>query len=104
MNYAKFLIVLCSFLTSQLMQGQELFPISSYSPEVYNSETQNWDICQSGKNVIYFANNKGLLEFDGSTWKLYPSSNHTIMRSVFAYGNRIYSGCYMEFGYWERDS
>lgn len=104
MNYAKILIIFCFFLFSQAIKGQELFPISSFAPEVYHGETQNWNICQSDKGVIYIANNKGLLEFNGSVWKLYPSPNRTIMRSVYAKGNRIYSGCYMNFGYWEKDS
>jgi len=104
MNYTKFLIVFCTFFTSLYIHGQELCPISSYTPDAYHAETQNWDICQSDKSIIYIANNKGLLEFNGANWKLYPSSNHTIMRSVYAKGDRVYSGCYMEFGYWERDS
>jgi hypothetical protein len=49
-----------------------------------------------------FANNDGLLEFNGSSWKLYPSPNETIIRSVKAVGERIYTDSYMEFGYWER--
>jgi DNA-binding CsgD family transcriptional regulator len=104
MNYTKYFILLCSLLVVQFMQSQELFPISSYTPDTYHGETQNWDICQSPQHIIYIANNKGLLEFNGASWKLYPSPNRTIMRSVYALGNRVYSGCYMEFGYWERDA
>lgn len=103
MNYTKILFILSFWLTFCPIQGQESFPISGYTPDTYHGETQNWDICQSDKNIIYIANNKGLIEFNGATWKEYPSPNHTIMRSVCAKGNRIYSGCYMEFGYWERD-
>lgn len=103
MKYAKFIMVLCVFLVSQFLRAQESYPISGYTPDVYHGESQNWDICQSDKNIIYIANNKGLLEFNGASWKLYPSPNHTIMRSLCAKDNRIYAGCYMEFGYWEKD-
>lgn len=53
---------------------------------------------------MYFANNEGLLEYNGMTWTLYPSPNETIIRSVKVIGKKIYTGCYMEFGYWERNA
>ena len=61
-------------------------------------------ISQDNKHFVYFANNEGLLEFNGSTWNLYKSPNETIIRSVKVIGNRIYTGCYMEFGFWTRKS
>jgi hypothetical protein len=35
-------------------------------------------------------------------WRLYPSPNETIVRSVKVIGDKVYSGSYMEFGYWHR--
>ena len=83
--------------------GQELPPVKNFAPADYLAENQNWTISQSGEKLVYVANNKGLLVFNGSEWTLYPSPNETIMRSVRAVDNRIYTGCYMEFGYWEED-
>ena len=103
MNYFKFITFFVGLLILQNTQSQELFPVRNFAPDVYRSETQNWGITQSEQGVIYVANNKGLLEFNGANWKLYPSPNHTIIRSVCANGNRIYTGCYMEFGYWDKD-
>jgi len=60
-------------------------------------------ISQSEDGYMYIANNKGLLEYNGAQWKLYKSPNETIMRSVKVIGNRVYTGCYMNFGYWERN-
>jgi AraC family chitin signaling transcriptional activator len=37
-------------------------------------------------------------------WELYPSPNETILRSVKVIGNKVYTGGYMEFGYWTRQS
>ncbi|MGQ3088891.1 two-component regulator propeller domain-containing protein, partial [Flavobacterium sp.] len=82
--------------------AQELPPILKYTPEIYNAGNQNWMISQDSGNFMYFANNEGLLEYNGSSWTLYPSPNETILRSVKVINNRIYTGCYMEFGYWER--
>jgi DNA-binding CsgD family transcriptional regulator len=83
--------------------SQELPPIENYSPEEYIAGSQNWDISQSLEKYIYVGNNSGLLEFNGAVWKLYPSPNGTIIRSVNVVDNLIYTGCYMEFGYWEKD-
>jgi ligand-binding sensor domain-containing protein len=59
-------------------------------------------ISQDKNHYMYFANNAGLLEYNGSAWTLYPSPNETITRSVKVIGERIYTGCYMDFGYWKR--
>ena len=82
--------------------GQDLPPIVNYSSSTYGAGNQNWMISQDNNQFVYFANNDGLLEFNGSSWKLYPSPNETIIRSVKAIGDRIYTGSYMEFGYWLR--
>jgi len=83
--------------------AQEIPPISVFSTEDYGAENQNWSISQSSNKYIYVANNKGLLEFNGAKWELYPSPNETIMRSVRCYNDRIYTGFYMDFGFWEKN-
>ena len=83
--------------------SQELPPIQNFTPATYNSGKQNWSISQSDDELIYVANNEGLLEFNGARWKVYPSPNETLMRSVKSIGDKIYTGCYMEFGYWEKN-
>jgi DNA-binding CsgD family transcriptional regulator len=75
-----------------------------YNPVTYGAGNQNWMISQDKNDFIYFANNEGLLEYNGTTWSLYPSPNETIIRSVNVIDNKIYTGCYMEFGYWIRHS
>ncbi|RAR48911.1 regulatory LuxR family protein [Flavobacterium lacus] len=84
--------------------SQELPPIIKFSPSTYKAANQNWMIAQNKQNVMFFANNDGLLEFNGSEWTLYPSPNESIIRSVKVIDDKIYSGCYMEFGYWKRKS
>ena len=83
--------------------SQEFPPISFFSTDVYQAENQNWSISQSSNKNIYFANNAGLLEFNGARWKLYDSPNETIIRSVKVVGERIYTGSYMNFGFWEEN-
>ena len=90
------------FITT-LVYTQELPPIENYAPKDYGAGNQNWSISQSDDKYIYVGNNTGLLEFNGANWKLYPSPNGTIIRSVKVINDLIYTGCYMEFGYWKKD-
>jgi len=100
----KLLILLWfGFLGQLLAFAQELPPVQNFNPVDYNAQNQNWSITQDRDKTIYLANNKGLLEYNGAKWNLYTSPNETIMRSVSAVGERIYTGCYREFGFWERD-
>ncbi|NNK74286.1 MAG: hypothetical protein HKO94_13945 [Flavobacteriaceae bacterium] len=84
-------------------QAQEKPPIQVFSPKTYNAENQNWDITQDENNYMYFANNGGLLEYNGSEWTLYEVPDSPLVRTVLAYTDKIYTGSFMDFGYWERN-
>ncbi len=43
--------------------------ITYFNRRVYNGATQNWDITQSKSGFMYFANNNGVLEYDGG-WEI----------------------------------
>jgi AraC family chitin signaling transcriptional activator len=83
--------------------SQELPPIEVFKPKDYGAEDQNWGISQGKDKSIYFANNKGLLMYNGARWKLYKSKNSSIVRSVKVIGEKIYTGSYMDFGFWEKN-
>lgn len=89
-------------IASLAIFAQELPPIVKFSTGSYNAGNQNWMISQDNSRYMYFANNEGLLEYNGMAWTLYPSPNETIVRSVKVINKKVYTGCYMEFGYWER--
>ncbi len=91
------------FFISFSVNSQLLSPIQSFSPDQYNAANQNWDITQSDENDIFFANNDGLLKYNGSRWTTYSSPNGSIVRSIKAVKNRVYAGLYEDFGYWEKD-
>ena len=77
-------------------------PVKNFSKKAYHAGTQNWQIAQDGRGVVYAANNDGLLEFDGNHWRLYPLPNGTILRSfAIADNNRIYVGGQAVIGYFE---
>jgi ligand-binding sensor domain-containing protein/DNA-binding CsgD family transcriptional regulator len=78
--------------------------IKNYTKQEYHAASQNWSVAQDANGYMYFANNSGLLEFDGITWNLYPAPNGAIIRAVAVdEKNRIYTAGYRELGYWERN-
>ena len=94
------LVVLSTFVCS----AQEHPPVMAYNPDNYGAQNQNWSISQTTDQIMYFANNSGLLEYDGMNWNNYPVPDNSIVRSVKAVGNLIYTGSYMDFGVWERNT
>ena len=92
--------ILCTTLSSF---SQELPPINIFTTDDYKAESQNWAISQSDNGFIYVANNKGLLEYNGASWQLYETPNETIMRSVNAFEDKVFTGFYMDFGFWVKN-
>jgi len=76
--------------------------IVNYPRSLYNAGTQNWGITQDMHGFMYFANNDGILRFDGLNWDLIEVSHASPVRSVFADSqNHIYAGLYNDFGIWD---
>ncbi len=73
--------------------------INNFTRTTYKASTQNWDITQNTLGFVYFANNDGLLEFDGQHWKVYSVPNKSIVRSIRAIGDTIFVGAFEEFGF-----
>lgn len=104
MLFSKGLSFLLLLFISSMSIGQEFPSIENFYPTDYDGENQNWAISQSSEKLIYVANSRGLLEFNGAFWKHYLSPNESIMRSVKVVDDLIYTGCYMEFGYWQKNA
>jgi ligand-binding sensor domain-containing protein/DNA-binding CsgD family transcriptional regulator len=92
------LMGICAFPAAQTYIGQR--EIVNYEKRHYNAGSQNWEIRQDVQGRVYFANNEGVLVFDGIYWKLYPLPNRTIVWSIeIGSDKRIYVGGQDEFGY-----
>lgn len=76
--------------------------IKNYKRSEYKGGTQNWSIDQDKNGYIYFANNSGLIQFDGLNWHKYSLPNKSEIRSVkIDQSGRIYIGGNNEFGYFQ---
>lgn len=73
--------------------------IRNFSKSDYNASTQNWCVAQDAKGFMYFANNDGLLKYDGVQWHLYQMPNHSMVRSIhIGARGEIYIGAYNDLG------
>ncbi|MDR1370251.1 MAG: hypothetical protein LBJ72_09040, partial [Dysgonamonadaceae bacterium] len=100
----KIIIYCVFFLIPELLWA--IYPVvHNFSRKESNAGTQNWDVIQRRNNWMYFANNHGLLEYDGYHWTTYPIGNQTNIRSLYydEEEDRIYAGAFNEFGYYHRD-
>ncbi len=100
-NESSFYFVSSTFIFDA--SGQELPPIQNYTPSDYGADNQNWMISQGSNRFIYIANNRGLLQFDGSVWNSYVTPNNSVLRAVNVVGDKIYTGCYADFGFWQKN-
>ncbi|MBT1705992.1 ligand-binding sensor domain-containing protein [Chryseosolibacter indicus] len=85
-----------------LANGQEYGTpfIRNYTTEEFNGGIQSWNIVQDNQEIIYIANNFGLLQFDGTFWNIHPVRNGTKIRSVLVGSDqKIYVGSQADFGY-----
>jgi len=103
----KYLLILLFSLNLSLVYGQATigYPfLKNFKHSEYNSGRQSWMISQAPNELMYFANNEGLLEFDGLNWNLHSLPDWTIMRSVYAdVDGRIYVGFYNNFGFFQEN-
>ncbi|WP_299211006.1 LuxR C-terminal-related transcriptional regulator [uncultured Dokdonia sp.] len=77
-----------------------------FSPQIDNygfGDNQNWGVDASSDDLIFLANNKGLVRYNGQQWQLMELPKKTIIRSVLSDVDKIYTGSYEDFGYWEKD-
>lgn len=94
------LTVLAIALLCSLSVFAEWAPlVRTFTPDDYDAGTQNWALLQQKNGWIYAANNYGMLEYDGSRWKLYGIGNSTVVRAIAVdTAGTVYAGGTDEFG------
>jgi serine phosphatase RsbU (regulator of sigma subunit)/ligand-binding sensor domain-containing protein len=89
-----------SALFSQLNQNGYPF-IRNYSPKENGAQGMNYAVAMDSRGIIYFGNtDKGVIEYDGTTWKHIALSNNSACKSLAVDTNDIiYVGGVGDFGY-----
>lgn len=97
------LICLCGAAFAQGQHGTPL--LANFKPKDYNGGTQNWAVVQDQRGLLYVGNNVGVLEYDGASWRMIPTRNKAVVRSLApAADGRIYVGSKGEIGYLDTQS
>ena len=101
----KHILTFLILLLAGRLSAQEFLPIvTQYTKNDYFASNQNWSVGQGSDGILYFGNNQGLLQFDGSMWEMHKMPANKRVRSLYvAPDQRIYVGSFEEFGYFERD-
>ncbi|HLE56943.1 MAG TPA: triple tyrosine motif-containing protein, partial [Rhodothermia bacterium] len=74
--------------------------ITNYTPRDYGADAQNWGIVQDDRGVMYFGNTRGVLEFDGVSWRLIRVPGNGGARWITKdVEGTVYVSAFGEFGY-----
>src|SRR5688572_13796975 len=87
-------------------------PVHNYHPRAYGAEPQTWDVLQADSGIMYFANNAGVVEYDGRAWRLIELPSRLDVRWLVKdprgasspFAGRIYVGATGDFGYLAPDA
>ncbi|MBC3540015.1 triple tyrosine motif-containing protein [Rufibacter sediminis] len=106
--FRQWILAVLVVLTTTTGQAQQYFfghpVIRNYKPEEFKGGIQSWGMVQDDRELLYIANNFGLLEFDGATWSLYSPKSGTKVRSVYVgEDGKVYVGSQADFGYFQPD-
>ena len=102
MNIIRKLLPIISTIFA-LTTSAQIPTLRNFSPIEYNGGTQNWQISEIRDNLMAFANNHGLIVFDGENWQIHPVANYTSVRSLAFDAKKlcVYAGASDEFGYFD---
>ncbi len=84
-------------LSSVFAQKGDFF-LHSYQSPISNTDNQNFSAIQGSEGIMYFANTKGVITYDGVHWKIINtlSTPYALTKSQ---DGTIYVGCSENFGY-----
>ncbi len=99
-------IFLLTFLLDGIAQADQSLILNKIPLKVhfdtndYHGGIQSWSFDQNSGGILYVANNKGLLQFDGRKWTKYDVPSSTRLRAVMVDSqNRIFVGGQGQIGY-----
>ncbi|HRK25981.1 MAG TPA: LuxR C-terminal-related transcriptional regulator [Chitinophagales bacterium] len=103
---AAFLLVLIwGTLTcrAQIFAEKGMPLLQNFTPAQYQNKGKIWAIGSAPNGIVYMAADKGLVEYDGKTWKSYKGSAGFTRSVVVKSDSLIYTGSDLDFGVWNKN-
>lgn len=97
-----FLVAAATPLRAQKFPSKGIPQIHNYTPERYGSTGKVWDIKSAKNGILYFATDRGLLEYDGANWETFPGSRGFTRSVLLKSDSIVFTGADKDFGRWEK--
>ena len=99
--------LVCSGISQQSVPSlYGTFFLQNYPPKEFNGNAQTFDVVQDPRGLMYFANQKGVFEYDGTNWTRIPIGQDDLKCLSLARGEDglIYVGANGDFGVLKPDA
>ena len=99
----------CTILSVLTIQPYQNLPdkgvpyLVNFAPADYHHQGKIWAIDSAPNGIEYMASDKGLLEYDGNTWKKFKASAGIIRSVKVINDSLLYTGSDLDFGVWTRN-
>ncbi len=105
-NYKALHIFIITLFTVNSVFAQLNPYIINFSKETHKGDSQSWSVSSNSEKEVYFANNKGVLRYNGYEWKveMLPKSQEIFVVEVFDDESKIFIGSFEEFGYFQKNN
>lgn len=99
-----FLTIIFSFSAFLSLKAKEdSIQIRNFEASVYKAHQGNYMGIETDDGTLYFANENGVLVYNGSKWRLIPTTNFSAVSALLQVKDRIYVGGINELGYLQPD-
>ncbi|MCU0288432.1 MAG: hypothetical protein MUF15_18805, partial [Acidobacteria bacterium] len=102
--FSSFCFLISIALTGQDARDSGFKYFKNYSYKEYDHQPQNWGMVQAPDGIIYVANQGGVLEYDGVTWRVIDVPNYNVLSIAIDKQGTIYIGGKNEIGFLAPDS
>lgn len=105
MDIKKLIILFLTLLAPVVSFGQGQLFVRNFLPTDYPGKNQNWSVKVDNNNIVWFANQDGILSFNGNQWQIIHTNQQNTIRSIsFNHKGELYAGAIGDIGRLEKDS
>lgn len=107
MGTSKIFLGVCLLILTNInlfSQEEGCYFVQNFHHREYEGASQSWAIAQDKRDIIYIANNVGVIEYDGNDWRNISINNQLARCLDIDDEGRIWVGGQDEFGYLAADS